>query len=316
MKYAIGAGLLCCLAAADVEAGCTAAAAASPASYGPISSTLVRTAPQSTSSTSAGLTCTAGGIALLGTAYFKATITSSQTGMLGPTGDVIAYTLYASNNTTHPITRGVAFDFASNGLLGTAAPSSIPLYFTTVVNNVAAGVYTETLNVRWDWYYCTGLGALGLCLGSDSGVDKVSTMTVSMTVVNDCTISAPSISFGSAPMVSSFAPVSQSISVACTKGSAYTVALGDGLQAVRPGGQRRMISGTNYLAYEIYKSATTTRWGSVGQGPRASTDADVNPGNGLGAGSQIFNYNARVDTTQTTPPAGSYTDSVVLNVSF
>jgi spore coat protein U-like protein len=77
-----------------------------------------------------------------------------------------------------------------------------------------------------------------------------------------------------------------------------------------------MISGTNYLAYEIYKSATTTRWGSVGQGPRASTDADVNPGNGLGAGSQIFNYNARVDTTQTTPPAGSYTDSVVLNVSF
>lgn len=239
MKYAIGAGLLCCLAAADVEAGCTAAAAASPASYGPISSTLVRTAPQSTSSTSAGLTCTAGGIALLGTAYFKATITSSQTGMLGPSGDVIAYSIYASNNTTHPITRGVAFDFASNGLLGTAAPSSIPLYFTTVVNNVAAGVYTETLNVRWDWYYCTGLGALGLCLGSDSGVDKVSTMTVSMTVVNDCTISAPSISFGSAPMVSSFAPVSQSISVACTKGSAYTVALGDGLQAVRPGGQRR-----------------------------------------------------------------------------
>ena len=66
MKYAIGAGLLCCLAAADVEAGCTAAAAASPASYGPISSSLVRTAPQSTSSTSAGLTCTADGFSAWG----------------------------------------------------------------------------------------------------------------------------------------------------------------------------------------------------------------------------------------------------------
>ncbi|MDY7581584.1 MULTISPECIES: spore coat U domain-containing protein [Pseudomonas] len=316
MKCAIGLGLLCCLAAFEAKAGCTVAGVASPASYGPISSTLVRTAAQSTSSSNAGLTCTAGGISLLGEAYFKATITSSNSGMVGPTGDVIAYTIYASNSIAKPITRGQAFDFSSNGLLGATAPSMIPLYFTTAANNVAAGVYTETLNVRWDWSYCTGLGVLGICLGYDTGSNKISTLTVSMTVANDCTISAPSISFGSAPVVSAFSTVSQTVSVNCTKGSAYTVGLGDGTHPVSVGGRRQMMSGGNYLAYDIFQSAGTTRWGSVGAARRASTTAEVNPGTGLGSGSQIFNYNARIYTDQATPPAGNYSDSVVLDVSF
>ena len=253
MKCAIGLGLLCCLAAFEAKAGCTVAGVASPASYGPISSTLVRTAAQSTSSSNAGLTCTAGGISLLGEAYFKATITSSNSGMVGPTGDVIAYTIYASNSIAKPITRGQAFDFSSNGLLGATAPSMIPLYFTTAANNVAAGVYTETLNVRWDWSYCTGLGVLGICLGYDTGSNKISTLTVSMTVANDCTISAPSISFGSAPVVSAFSTVSQTVSVNCTQGSAYTVGLGDGTHPVSVGGRRQMMSGGNYLAYDIFR---------------------------------------------------------------
>ena len=316
MKCAIGLGLLCCLAAFEAKAGCTVAGVASPASYGPISSTQVRTAAQSTSSSNAGLTCTAGGISLLGEAYFKATITSSNSGMVGPTGDVIAYTIYASNSIAKPITRGQAFDFSSNGLLGATAPSMIPLYFTTAANNVAAGVYTETLNVRWDWSYCTGLGVLGICLGYDTGSNKISTLTVSMTVANDCTISAPSISFGSAPVVSAFSTVSQTVSVNCTKGSAYTVGLGDGTHPVSVGGRRQMMSGGNYLAYDIFQSAGTTRWGSVGAARRASTTAEVNPGTGLGSGSQIFNYNARIYTDQATPPAGNYSDSVVLDVSF
>ena len=316
MKCPIGLGLLCCLAAFEAKAGCTVTGVASPASYGPISSTLVRTAAQSTSSSNAGLTCTAGGISLLGEAYFKATITSSNSGMVGPTGDVIAYTIYASNSIAKPITRGQAFDFSSNGLLGATAPSMIPLYFTTAANNVAAGVYTETLNVRWDWSYCTGLGVLGICLGYDTGSNKISTLTVSMTVANDCTISAPSISFGSAPVVSAFSTVSQTVSVNCTKGSAYTVGLGDGTHPVSVGGRRQMMSGGNYLAYDIFQSAGTTRWGSVGAARRASTTAEVNPGTGLGSGSQIFNYNARIYTDQATPPAGNYSDSVVLEVSF
>ncbi|MNP86149.1 hypothetical protein D3C76_1862130 [compost metagenome] len=49
---------------------------------------------------------------------------------------------------------------------------------------------------------------------------------------------------------------------------------------------------------------------------RASSDADINPGAGTGTGSQVFNYNAKVYSDQATPPAGTYLDSVILDVQF
>ncbi|AIS12261.1 spore coat protein U domain-containing protein [Pseudomonas chlororaphis] len=297
----------------------------SPASFGTLSSILVRTTSQPASSTNAGLACT-GSLATLMASndHFYATITSSQSGLLGPTGDVIGYTIYGDNSTNYPITRGVQFDFARNsivdalGLLGSpTVAKAIPVYLGSITgSNVAAGIYTETLSIAWSWNYCAGIGALGACLGRDIG-SGVASLTVNLTVANDCVITAPNISFGSAPVISAFATVSgQTINLACTKGSAYTVGLDDGQHAVSVGGRRRMISGSNYLAYDIFKSAGTTRWGSVGAARRASSDAEVNPGNGLGTGSQVFNYNARIYTDQATPPAGTYIDNVVLDVGF
>jgi spore coat protein U-like protein len=272
----------------------------------------------------AGLSCTGSLLSLLTNSdHFYATITSTQSGLLGPSGDVIGYTLYANDSTSYPITRGVAFDFARNGiidalgLLGSVVPKTAPIYLgTTIGSNVAAGIYTETLSIAWNWNYCAGIGVGNICLGRDTSSGNT-TLTVNLTVANDCTITAPNISFGSAPVISAFAPVTGlTINLACTKGSAYTVGLSDGQQALSVGGRRRMISGSNYLAYDIFKSAGTTRWGSVGSARRASSDAEVNPGNGLGTGSQIFNYNAKIYTDQATPPAGTYLDSVVLDVGF
>ena len=295
-----------------------------PAGFGNISSIAVRTTSQPSSTLNGGLSCTGSLLSLLtNNDHFWATVTSTQSGLLGPTGDVIGYTIYANNSTSYPLTRGTAYDFARNGiidalgLLGSTVPKTVPLYFgTTIGSNVAAGVYTETLSIFWNWNYCSGIGVGGLCLGRDIN-SGTTTLTVNLTVANDCTITAPNIAFGSAPVVSAFTPVTgQTINLACTKGSAYTVGLNDGQNALSVGGRRRMISGSNYLAYDIFKSAGTTRWGSVGAARRASSDAEVNPGNGLGTGSQIFNYNAKIYTDQTTPPAGTYLDNVVLDVGF
>jgi len=298
----------------------------SPASFGTaVSSINVRTTPQTSSTTTAGLNCTSALISLLTTNdHFYGTITgSSQGGMVGPTGDVIAYTVYANNTASFPMTRGTAFDFGgpggvaqTAGLIAGPGTKTLPLYMsTTIGSNVAAGTYTETLSIFWNWNYCSGIGIGGICLGRDIN-SGTTTLTVSMTVANDCTISAPNISFGSAPVVSGFSSVSGQATIACTKGSAYTVGISDGQNAVSVGGQRRMVSGSNFLAYDIFKSATTTRWGSVTTARRASSTAEVNPGNGLGTGSQVFNYNAAIYTNQTTPPAGTYVDNVVLDVAF
>ncbi|MDF0730935.1 spore coat U domain-containing protein [Pseudomonas entomophila] len=310
-----------CVPTLPAWSACSTSATA-PAAFGSINSTLVRTTVQSASTTNAGLSCTGSLLSLLtSNDHFYATITSTTSGLVGPTGDVIPYTIYANNTTNFPISRGTRFDFAPNGiidalgLLNGTSPKSVPLYLKTVVGaNVAAGVYTETLSIYWDWNYCSGIGIGAICLGRDIGTGTQN-LTVSLTVSNDCQITTPAINFGSAPVVAGFGTVNQAISIACTKGSAYTVGLGDGENA--SGGRRRMKSAANnYLAYDIFKSAGAVRWGALTTARRASSDADINPGLGTGTGSQVFNYNAKVYTDQATPPAATYTDNVILDVQF
>lgn len=312
-------GLLCL---ANPAWALCASVATTPAAFGTLNSTLVRTTVQSASTLNSGLQCTGSLLSLLTSGdHFYATITPASGGLVGPTGDVINYTLYADNSTSYPITRGVAFDFARNGildllgLLNGTTPKAVPLYLRTQVgSNVAAGVYRETLTVAWSWNYCSGIGVGSLCLGRDIGSGS-QTLSVTLTVSNDCQITTPNINFASAPVVAGFGTVNQSISLSCTKGSSYTVGLDDGQNV--SGGRRRMKSSANdYLAYDIFKSAGTVRWGSVSTARRSSSDADVNPGAGTGTGSQVFNYNAKVYTDQATPPAATYTDSVILDVQF
>lgn len=310
--------------AAQAQGACSAVATA-PASFGSVSSMTVRTTAQASSTTNAGLSCTPLVLSVLGSGdHFYATVTGSpQGGMVGPTGDVIGYSIYGNNSTTYPITRGARFDFGGTGgiaqtygLVFGPGTKTLPLYFASLTgSNVAAGLYSETLSILWNWDYCSGINLIGVCLGRDTK-SGTSTLTVSMLVTNDCQITTPPIAFGSAPVVSGFSTVTGQASVNCTKGSAYTVGLSDGQHPVSAGGRRQMISGSNLLAYDIFVSAGTTRWGSVGAARRASATADINPGNGLGTGSQVFNYNARIYTDQATPPGGTYIDNVVLDVGF
>lgn len=310
------------LLAPRAAALCTTVAS-TPADFGSISSIDAGRVRQATSTTNAGLRCSGSLLTLLRTDdHVYVTVTSSGAGLIGPTGDVLNYNIYATNGTdpAYVINRNTRYDMARNsimdslGALGSTVPVNVPLYFGTIAgNNLAAGVYSETLSLFWDWNYCSAYNESGICMGRDINAGTV-TLTVSVTVSNDCTISAPSISFGGAPVVDAFPTVNQSVSVSCTKGSPYTIGLSAGQNP--NGGRRHMESDSHFLAYDIFKSAGTTVWGSVGSTRRSSSDADVNPGNGLGIGSQVFNYNAKIYSDQSTPPAGSYTDTVTVDVTF
>ena len=322
MRRWLALSILCQLAA-QAQAQCSVVQAANVA-FGNVASTAVQSTIQSSSTLNAGLRCSGSLLSLLRTDdFFKLTLTpvGGTTGMVGPTGDVIGYTIYADNSTSFPITRGQPFDFARHGilealgLLGSIVPSTVPLYVKTLTgSNVAAGTYQESFTVFWDWDYCYGIGVGGFCAGRQT-TSGTTSMTVSLQVTADCQITTPTINFGTAPVVSGFSTVSQSVSLACTKGSAYTVGLNDGLYV--SGGRRRMKSpANNYLAYDIFKSAGAVRWGALTTARRSSSDADINPGNGTGTGSQVFNYNAKIYTDQGTPPAAAYQDSVILDVQF
>ncbi|MEN3259587.1 spore coat U domain-containing protein [Sodalis endosymbiont of Spalangia cameroni] len=191
---------------------------------------------------------------------------------------------------------------------------TLPLYLRTLPGySLKADTYSGTLNVLTQYNICTSIGVAGTCLpaGMQSGTVVVP-LSVTLMVTNDCiAITAPNLNFGSAPLVANFNDVAQSISVTCTKGSSYTVGFSNGAHAV--GTVRNMASGSQLLSYEIYQANGSTRWGSSGVERVASAAAISVTSDGL---TRMFNYVARVVKTQNTPPAGVYTDSVVIDLSF
>jgi spore coat protein U-like protein len=299
------------------DASCTVQTTSNASFGASVTSFVVKSTPQMASTTNAGLTCTGAVLSILQSGdHIYGTVTSLRGGLLGPTGDVVPYTTYADGTTAYPIALGVAFDYAAQGpllsLLGLfgGSATALPLYFRTAAGvNVAAGTYTDTISIAWNWNYCSGIGAFGICLGRDIGSGN-SSFTVTLIVTNACEVTiAPSVDFGRAPSASSFAPINQSIGVRCTKGLAsYSVGINTGQHATGAG-QRRMAGAGSFLAYELYKSGTTV-WGTMGVNRAANTlPAD-------GTSEALFPYTARIDASQTTPPVGEYDDLVVIDVTF
>lgn len=128
-------------------------------------------------------------------------------------------------------------------------------------------------------YNVCAVGAVGACLTPQTGTATTSIL-VNMTVTNDCsTMTTPDVNFNSAPLVQNFPTVSQSVAVTCTKGSTYTIGINNGANALN--NVRRMVSGSNFMSYDIYKEATSNRWGSSGSERWASASSSQVSTDGL-----------------------------------
>lgn len=309
------------------KAACTLPA--STASFGTVTTFVVNTTA-STTSTSANVNCGSGSVLSLLTGnaislqLASATNSSGTRATLKRSGDTgtdnIPVQLCTDSACASELPLGGTAWVAGQaqllnliGLLG-GLNFSIPLYLRTVPGQVvAAGTYTGTLNVLVNYNICTGIGLLGLCISADQQLGSGTIpVTVTLVVTNDCTtITAPNVSFGSAPLVGSFSSVSQTINVICSKGSTYSVGLSNGSYAA--GSVRNMANGANRLNYEIYKGTSSNRWGPGGTERWSSAASTSVSSDGLTRG---YNYTARILTSQSTPPAGNYSDSVVVDLAF
>ena len=189
---------------------------------------------------------------------------------------------------------------------------TLPLFLRTVTGqSVSAGPYAGTLNLNLYYNICAVGTILTGCTQLQSG-NLALNLTVSMTVTNDCTaISAPNVNFGSAPIAKAFPAISQSISVTCTKGYAYTIGINNGNNA--NGTVRQMANGSNRLSYEIYKGSTSSRWGAAGAERWSSgTSSSISTDGTL----RTYNYTAQVMPNQTTPPGGTYSDTLLIDLAF
>src|SRR5215208_5828569 len=134
--------------------------------------------------------------------------------------------------------------------------------------------------------------------------------TVSATVVPGCTVSAGDLNVGTASLLNSNVDSTSSVSVTCTSGLAYAVALSQGTTTGGTTTTRLMkhASTASTVPYKMYSDAArTANWGN-------STSDDVN---GSGTGSAVnHTVYGRVSAQGFAPQAGSYSDTVTVTITY
>jgi len=147
--------------------------------------------------------------------------------------------------------------------------------------------------------------AVLLYAGLANADSQTGNLNVSASVNSVCSVGTSTLSFGTYDPSSGTDLDAQGIvSITCTLGTSYTVALDLGAQP--NGSVRRMIHGTYYLNYEIYKdSGRLTIWNS----------SNTVSGTGTGSADSIPAY-GRVPKQQPSIGSGSYSDTVLITVNY
>lgn len=151
------------------------------------------------------------------------------------------------------------------------------------------------------------LSVLTLCMAAPIAlaVDISATLTVNATVIDSCTVSNQTVSFtGYDPVADTGNAAQADISVTCSNGTGYDIALDGGGNAV--GSQRNMSDGSNTLAYNLYQDAGfTTAWDAV--------SVVSNTGTGGATAHTVY---AEIPTQATAAVSTLYTDSVTITVTY
>jgi spore coat protein U-like protein len=139
------------------------------------------------------------------------------------------------------------------------------------------------------------------------------TFSVTGNVVANCTLSATGISFTYDPVVANATAnatgTGGTVTITCTKGSAPSIGLDNGLNAgLASKGPRAMRLGStsNYLGYDIYWPGTTTSW---------TTASPFVPSSPTSKAARTFNMDGAAIGGQDVT-VGTYSDTVTATVNF
>lgn len=143
-----------------------------------------------------------------------------------------------------------------------------------------------------------------------SAATKTTSFTVSATVLASCSVSATNLNFGNYTASSgSNLDATSTVSVTCTNGQAYTIALDGGSVAGNVSARTMSDGAAHILSYGLYTDAGyTTLWGD-GTGGTSTL-----PGTGNGTQQNATVY-GRIAASQFAT-AGTYTDTVTVTVSY
>jgi spore coat protein U-like protein len=212
----------------------------------------------------------------------------------------------------------------ANGSSALPVGSKVGLGSITLSSGSGTGSFTLSGTIDWTGYsggysnltstFVDGvLLSYGLnadCTGT-GGTAQVSGFSVSGSIYPSCSVDANNLDFGTlGASVTSAVDAQGSVVVNCTDQTAYTITLSQGLW---PGngpvtGLRAMkqSGGSGFISYDIFKdSARTEQW----------TSASGVSGTGSGA-NQTIDVFGRIPATQNGLSAGTYSDVVVVTVTY
>lgn len=167
------------------------------------------------------------------------------------------------------------------------------------------GLYTSTftgsdvtIGYFYSFFNCNIIGAF-------NGVSAP--FTVRANNIASCAVTSTSLDFGTASTLGSNIDAAATVSITCPLSMAYTISLSNGVTGSGPT-NRLMELGAQQVSYGIYRDAGRSNpWGSsIGTNTVAAT--------GTGA-VQNFTAYGRVPP-QTTPSPGTYSDVVVVTVTY
>jgi spore coat protein U-like protein len=163
---------------------------------------------------------------------------------------------------------------------------------------------------------CLSAGALLATAGAAQAANPATTtFQVSATVLKNCTVAATNVAFNNYTPTAGAVTANGTVSVSCTKSSAFTVSLNKGTTAGGSIAQRLLSDGAgDTLQYNLYTTAgLATVWGD---GTGSSVTQGGN-GTGMGTPVALTVYGSLPDNAanQSVPPNG-YTDTITVSVAY
>jgi spore coat protein U-like protein len=198
-------------------------------------------------------------------------------------------------------TAGIQVDVPQN----TTTPITVYGRLFGSQQTVAAGSYSSTFTANPFMQYDDKSSAPACPTGARSASTSTS---ATATVVSKCNVSATSINYGSTSFLTSNKDATGTLQVQCNNSLPYTVALNGGNANATDPTQRKMAQGATQVTYGLYRDSSRTQ-------PWGSTTGTTTVG-GIGTGNQqSLTIYGRVPT-QTTPAPATYSDSVVVTVTY
>ncbi len=216
-------------------------------------------------------------------------------------GNTLNYNLYTSATNTTVWGNGTSGTAVVNGSV------TVPANSSGFLNHTVYGLIGGSQNVTPAAY--STATPITVTVADLAGGSKFSTTTTTFnttaSVAARCQVSVGNLAFGAVNPLSSQVDATSSITVSCTKNSAYTVGLNAGVTAGATIAQRLMANGPDTMLFNLYTDATRSSvWGNSA-GSWAT---------GIGAGMtipQTLTVYGRVANGQTNLAVGNYRENTI-----